>query len=234
MGIFTRTRDIVNANINAALDKAENPEKLVRHMIREMEDTLVEIKAACANAMAGQKKAQRDLEYARSQARHWGDRAEMAVDRGRDELAREALQCKHNFTRDAEQIQKSIDELDHLVGQYKGDIVQIEEKMASARERQRVLVQRHIRAQQHRRVQTDIRKLDTSRVMVRFEEFEGRLDRAEAESDLINYGRRKPYSLEDEFQKIERDETIEAELRALKDARRKKLNQAKQYDPVSA
>lgn len=216
MGIFTRVRDIVNSNINAALDKAENPEKLIKQMIREMEDTLVEIKAACAGAMAGRKKAERDADEANALVVHWTERAELAVDHGRENLAREALRAKQRFVGEAETTQNVIDQLAGLVDQYKSDIVQIENKLQSAREKQRVLVQRHVHAVQHKKAQLEIRKLDTSGVMLRFEEFEQRLDRVDAEGELVNFGRPKPYSLEQEFVDLQRDETIEDELKALK------------------
>ena len=91
MGIFTRFKDIVSANLNSMLDKAEDPEKLIRLMIREMEETLVELKAACAGNMAGVARIRRELEAARARVATWDDRARLAVDRGRDDLAREAL-----------------------------------------------------------------------------------------------------------------------------------------------
>lgn len=216
MGIFTRVRDIVNSNINAALDKAENPEKLVKHMIREMEDTLIDIKAACASSMAGARKAEREVENAVSLTEHWAARAEMAVDRGRDNLAREALRAKQRYAEEATLTQGTADELSNLVDQYKSDIVQVEKKLAEARERQRTYVQRHVHAVQKKKVQQQIRKLDTSHAIVRFEEFQERLDRVESESELVNFGRPKPQSLEGEFLKMERDESIEEELQALK------------------
>lgn len=219
MGVFTRVRDIVNANVNAALDKAEDPEKLVKQMIREMEDTLVEIKAACATAMAQQRKAEREQREVRRRADRWADRAEMAVDRGRDDLAREALHQKRAFVDDADALDTEISKLAEIVGAYKDDIVQIEEKLNTARERQRLLVQRHIHAVQKQRVQRDIRRVDTSSAIVRFEAFTERLDRAEAESELVNFGRRHDDSLEGQFRKMERDEDIENELNQLKERR---------------
>lgn len=216
MGIFTRVRDILNANINAALDKAEDPEKLVKQMIREMEDTLIEIKAACAGAMAQQRRAEREQVDARRYARRWADRAELAVGRGRETLARDALYAKRRFSDEADALDGEIAKLGELVSAYKDDIVQIEEKLGTARERQRLLVQRHIHAVHKRRAQQEIRRFDSTDVMVRFEQFTQRIDRAEAESELVNYGRPKPYSVEEEFAAMERDEQVEDELRELK------------------
>ena len=97
MGIFTRFRDIISSNINAMLDKAEDPEKLIKLMIREMEDTLIEIKASCAGVMANRKKVERQLNEIRSRERDWKEKAEIAVNKGRDDLAREALVEKRRF-----------------------------------------------------------------------------------------------------------------------------------------
>lgn len=223
MGIFTRVRDIVNSNINAALDKAENPEKLLKQMIREMEDTIVDIKGACAQAMTGSKKASRELGELERLVAHWEARAELAVERGRDNLAREALIAKQRFQNDVKELKISVEHLDGLIEQYKGDIVLVENKLKGAREKERVLVHRHTRAVQQKKSQLEIRKLDTSHVMLRFEEFEERLDRAESECELVNFGRPKPYTLEEEFKSMERDESIDDELKALK----KKVGSAK-------
>lgn len=220
MGMLTRVCDIVNSNINSALDKAEDPEKLIKQMVREMEDTLIEIKAACASVMASRKRAQRDIDRTQGRARHWASRAELAMDRAREDLAREALKAKRQYADEAEIVQREIDQLDVVVGQYKGDIVQIEEKLGSAREKQRVLVQRHIHAVQRRRAEREIRRLDSSEAILHFEEFQSRLDRAEAEADLVNYGHTKTRTLEDEFAEMEKDEVIEAELAALKKSRK--------------
>ena len=104
MGIFTRFRDIISSNINAMLDTAEDPEKLIRLMIREMEDTLVEIKTACAGVMASGKKVQRQLEGQEARAQYREEKAQLAVKKGRDDLAREALVEKRTFTCRAESI----------------------------------------------------------------------------------------------------------------------------------
>ncbi len=214
MSIFSRVRDIISANINSMLDKAEDPEKLVKLMIREMEDTLVDIKAACAGAMATKKKIEREEADIRKRAEDWAAKAELAVRKGREDLAREALLEKRRYIERVDAILGELAKCDGLVEQYQSDIMQLEDKLNSARERQRVLVQRHIHARQKMRAQSDIRKADTSAALMRFESFENRIERMEAEAELVNFGR-KP-SLADEIAKLAGDEDIERELEALK------------------
>ncbi len=214
MGIFTRFRDIISSNINAMLDKAEDPEKLIRLMIREMEDTLVEIKTACAGVMAGGKKIKRQLEGLGARARYWEEKAELAVNKGRDDLAREALVEKRKFNRRIETLENDLTEHDLLIEQYQDDLRQLEEKLKSARDKQRMLVQRHIHAQRKMQAQEKIRRIDSSETVMKFDELENRIERMEAEADLVNYG--KKTSLEEELERLSVDEEIENELRALK------------------
>lgn len=214
MGIFTRVRDIINSNINSMLDKAEDPEKLVKLMIREMEDTLVEIKASCAGAMATKKRIERDLDEAQARADEWAGKAQLAVDKGREDLAREALLEKRRYSERVRSLEKEAAHCDGIVSQYQTDITQLEDKLATARERQRILVQRHIHATRKKRAQQDIRKANTSDAMIRFEHFENRIERMEAEADLVNFGR-KP-SLDEEFAALTGDEELEKELEQLK------------------
>ncbi|MFP4501850.1 MAG: phage shock protein PspA [Candidatus Hydrogenedentota bacterium] len=214
MGVFSRFRDIVNANINAMLDRAEDPGKMVKMMIREMEDTLVELKASCAASMATKKKVQRELQFAENRAAEWGGKAELAVNKGREDLAREALLEKRRLTQQVESLGRELDEAQQVVEQYQSDIAQLEAKLGQARDKQRMLVERHRQAENRRRAQTDIRRFDNSEAFRRFEEFEQRIDRVEAEADLVNYGRTA--SIEEEFAELARDEEIERELAALK------------------
>jgi phage shock protein A len=214
MGIFTRFRDIISSNINAMLDKAEDPEKLIRLMIREMEDTLVEIKTACAGVMAGGKKIKRQLEGLGARVQYWEEKAELAVNKSRDDLAREALIEKRKFNRRMETLENDLAEHDLLIEQYQDDIRQLEEKLKSARDKQRLLVQRHIHAQKKMQAQEEMRRIDSSQTVMKFDELENRIERMEAEADLINYG--KKTSLEEELERLYVDEEIENELRALK------------------
>ena len=214
MGIFTRFRDIVSSNISAMLDKAEDPEKLINLMIREMEDTLVEIKASCAGLMANTKKVRRQMEETQSRAEQWEEKAGLAVSRGRDDLAREALLEKRRYSDRIGSLEKEVSEHAALVEQYQEDIRQLEDKLRTARERQRMLVQRHIHAEKKRRAQEEIRRMDTSEAILKFEDFENRIERMEAEADLVNFGKRR--GLDAEFEELLVDDDIEKELQRLK------------------
>ncbi len=214
MGIFTRFRDIVSSNLNAMLDKAEDPDKLIKLIIREMEDTLVELKASCAGTMAGFRKIQRQMQEAEDRETQWEARASLAVQKGRDDLAREALLEKRQFSTRVENLKKELDEHDTIIAQYQDDIRQLEDKLQNAREKQRTLVQRQIHAQGKIRAQKDIRRMESTDAMLRFEELENRIERMEADADLVNYAKKS--GLESEFENLAVDEEIEDQLKNLK------------------
>ncbi len=216
MGVFSRLGDIISSNINAMLDRAEDPEKMVRLMIQEMEDTLVEIKASCAGAMAAQKRIQRDLQHVHNRITGWEDKAQLAVSKDREDLAREALMEKRRYRERAKALEEELRHSETLIKQYQSDIAQLDDKLSTAREKQRILVQRHIRAQKQKRAHTDLQRFENNAAMLRFEQFENRVERLEAEAELVNT-RRQP-SLEEEFDRLEGDEEIEKELAALKAA----------------
>ena len=222
MGIFTRFKDIVASNMSAMLDKAEDPEKLIKLMIREMEDTLIEIKSSCANAIANQKKVERLLDDILEKENFWAQKAELAVKKGKDALARQALQEKRRYTQKTEVVEMELTELNIIIEQYRDDISELENKLKSAREKQRLLVQRHIRASGKKRAREEIRRADSSEIMQKFEELENHIERMEAEADLVDYGR--PSTLEEEFDVLEADDDIEAELNKLKSSQSSKNN----------
>ena len=214
MGIFTRFRDIVSANISSMLDRAEDPEKMIKLMIREMEDTLIEIKAACAGVMASSKKVQRQLDEIDTRAQYWEEKATLAVQKGRDDLAKDALIEKRRYIRRKSTLENDLHELHLLVEGYQENIRQLEDKLKSAREKQRLLVQRHIHARKKKRAQEEIRRLDSSEAMFKFDDLESRIERMESEADLVNFG--KKTDLEEQLDKLSVDDEIEAELQALK------------------
>ncbi|MEW5726017.1 MAG: phage shock protein PspA [Thermodesulfobacteriota bacterium] len=222
--IFSRFADIISSNLNAMLDKAEDPEKMLRLMINEMEDTLIEIKADCAGAMATKKKVERALEEAQGRSEAWSDKAELAVNKGREDLAREALLEKRRYLERAVSLETEAAETQAIIDQYKEQIGQLEEKIAAAREKQRLLVARAIHAQTRKRAQSEIRRFDAAEAIARFEQFENRIERMEAEADLVNFGRKVP--LDEEFARLAEDEEIERELEELKNkAARRDLGQ---------
>ena len=223
MGIFTRFRDIVGSNINSMLDRAEDPEKLIKLMIQEMEDTLIELKAACAGVMAENKKVERQLQGLHKRVDFWESKAGLAVSKGRDDLAREALLEKRRYSQQADSLVIELTGHNALLEQYKDDIRQLEDKLKSAREKERLLVQRHIHAAGKKRAQKEIRRLDSAEAILKFEELELRIDQMEAEADLINFGR-KP-TLENELERLSLDEEIERELKVLKKSSLEKMEE---------
>ena len=214
MGIFTRFRDIVSANINSMLDRAEDPEKMVSMMIREMEDTLVEIKSSCAGIMAESKKIQRQLNQIDSRASYWEDKARLAIEKNRDDLAKEALLEKRRFVDTKLRLELDLEDHQHLISQYQEDIHQLEEKLQAARDKKRMLAQRHIHALHKKQAQREIRRANSTEAVLKFDELEDRIERMEAEAEMVNYGQ-KP-SLQAELEQLEIEAEIENELQALK------------------
>jgi phage shock protein A len=216
MGIFTRFRDIVTANINAILDRAEDPEKMVRLMIQEMEDTLIEVKSGCAGFMADQKKAEKALADAEGEAAAWEERARLALEKGREDLARAALAEKQHFVRRAEGLRRQVEEFRTLVSNTQSDIAQLEAKLADAREKQRLIIQRRAAAVNRINAQSRIRQFDTSEAFMKFEAYENGIDRLEAQAGLVDSLRPKDPSLREQFDELEQSDAIERELEELR------------------
>jgi len=214
MGVFTRLKDIVNSNLNAMLDAAEDPEKLIRLMSQEMEDTLVEVKANCAGAIAARKKAERAAAAAKAAVGEWEDRARLAIDKGRDDLAREALREKQRFAEQAEAFGQEAAACGEIVDQYKADIAAVEEKLQAARERHRLLVQRHTRARNHKQAQATLRRAGSLDAVARFDQLENRIERMESEASLVNYAPNT--SLVEQLEALRGEDKLENELEALK------------------
>ena len=221
MGIFSRFRDIIHSNINAMLDKAEEPEKLIRLMIQEMEETLVELKADCARTMAQAARIAREHDMLAAAAGRWGEKAELAVDKGREDMAREALLEKRDLEARASVVAGELAAVEGMIEACREDIATLEEKLASAKERQRTLLARHMRAAGRKRMREDVSRADSSEALRRFEAFEARIDRLEAEAELAGdtASRRRPAEgdgLDARFDRLAADEDVERELARIK------------------
>ena len=218
MGIFTRFKDIVSANINSILDKAEDPDKMIRLVIQEMEETLVELKSSCAGIMADKKKTERDQEFLLMQVQKWQERAELAITKGREDLAKEALIEKSQYQDKADRLLEDIHHYDTLIKQSHEDISQLEGKINTAKEKQQLLIKRHIVAGHKLKTQKEIKRSESFNVLQKFEEFEQKIDRMEAEANLINpVHKPTPDSLEGQFSRLENEDKIKQELAKLKE-----------------
>jgi len=192
-------------------------------MIQEMEDTLIELKSACAGVMAESKKIGRHSLTLQKRVEYWDDKANLAVNKGRDDLARDALLEKRRYSQRADALANELGEHEALLEQYKEDILQLEEKLKNAREKERMLVQRHIHASRKKRAQEEMRRMDSADAVFKFEELEHRIEQMEAEADLVNFGP-KP-RLEDELERLALDEEIESELKALRKSTMDKMEE---------
>ncbi len=214
MGIFSRFSDIINANINSVLEKAEDPEKIIRLMIQEMEDTLVEIRSAAAKCIADRKETGRHIEYLDREKKEWARRAELAVRRDREDLARAALSEKQAIEDKTASLKKELNILDNQLEKFNSDITQLQSKLTDAKTRQRSIVIRHKTATSQLSARQHIHSDRIDEMLFRFENAERRIDRVESESESLSMGRTQ--SLADQIEGLEDDDRVEAELAELK------------------
>jgi len=214
MGIFSRFSDIVNANINAVLEKAEDPEKIIRLMIQEMEDTLVEIRSAAAKCIADRKELDRHIDHLERERLEWANRAELAVKREREDLARAALTEKQAIEDRTGQMKTELEGLDGQLEKFNSDITQLQNKLDDAKTRQRSIVIRHKTASSQLSARKHIHDDRIDEMLFRFETAERRIDRVESEAEAVSMGRGK--NLADEIADLEEDDRVEAELAELK------------------
>ncbi len=214
MGVFTRFSDIINANINAVLEKAEDPDKIIRLMIQEMEDTLVEIRSSAAKCIADRKETGRHIAYLESEREEWARRAELAIRRDREDLARAALSEKQAIEDKTATLNQELEVLDSHLDKFTDDISMLQNKLDDAKTRQRSIVIRHKTATSQLSARKHIHSDRIDEMLFRFEKAESRIDRVESESEAMAMGRTQ--SLADEIEGLEDDDRVEAELVELK------------------
>ena len=214
MGIFTRFSDIVNSNINAILDKAEDPEKIVRLMIQEMEDTLVEVRSAAARSIADKKDLNRKLESLDRELNDWGDKAELAMRKGREDLAKAALVEKSRVSGAAEILKEDYQAVDEGLGKLNEDIARLEAKLEDAKTRQKALLARHKTASSRLAARKKIYDYKIDDAMIRFEQYTRRIDDVEGRVEAYDLG--MPKDLNHEFAGLEVEESVQKELDELK------------------
>ncbi|MCP3429083.1 phage shock protein PspA [Opacimonas viscosa] len=219
MSIFSRFTDIVNSNLNALLDKAEDPQKMVRLIIQEMEDTLVEVRSTSAKTIANKKDIAVQIEKLKAQAADWESKAELAITKDREDLAKAALQERAKCQETASILAQELANVEEQLSKLQAETGQLQAKLADAKARQKTILLRASTATSR----LDVKKtLDSAKVedaMGRFEQYERKINDIEAQVDAYDLGTK---SLNDEFADLAADDKVNDELAALKERLAKK------------
>lgn len=213
MGIFSRFTDIINSNINSILDKAEHPEKMVRLIIQEMEETLVEVRTQSAKLIADKKELSRRVERLHLEAEDWESKAEVALSKGREDLARAALKEKSSAEEATMALETNLEVIDINLDKLSGDIGLLQQKLGDAKTRQKALIVRSRTAQSRMGVKRQLHDVDIDEAMSRFDRYERRIDDLEGEVEAYDLGQQ---TLSDEIGELENDERIDEALARLK------------------
>lgn len=214
MGVFSRLSDIINSNLNAMLDKAEDPEKIVRLIIQEMEDTLVEVRSRAARAIADKKEVERKKAEFAARANEWESKAELAIAKGRDDLAKGAIAAKQKAEEMIALFGKEYDAIDKSLVKANEDLEKLQAKLKEAKAKQRSLEIRRGVASDSVRINRQVYDGRIDEAMARYERYERRIDELEGEAESYVLGR--PKSLEDEFKELAAEDDVNAEFEALK------------------
>ena len=214
MGIFSRLHDIINSNITTLLDKAENPEKIIRLVIQEMEDTLVEVRSDAARTIADKKKLQRRIDLMQRDIQEWQRKAELALSKNREDLARAALKEKHNLETTTDALNHELDQLEEQLAQLNQDTAKLQKKLddAKARHKTMVLKQKTVSGRLRTREKLHDSRIDDA--LSRFESVEQKMEHMEGKVESYDLGRDP--DLEDQFAELEAEDIIEDELNKLK------------------
>ena len=214
MGIFSRMSDIVNSNINALLDSAEDPEKMIRLIIQEMEDTLVEVRSSSARVLADRKTAERKRLRIAQEVNDWEEKAKLAITKGREDLARAALQEKRAIEEELETISAELNSTDEHIEQLNDEVTQLQQKLSDAKAKQKALLMRSQTVHSRIAVKRQIHRSELDEAFSKFDKFERRMDNLEGELDAMDLGREG--GLAAEIDALQDDDALNEELEALK------------------
>jgi len=214
MGIFSRTRDIIAANVTDLLDRAEDPGKMIRMIILEMEETLVEVRASAARTIADQKEMRRHIDKLDALGASWTEKAQLALSKDREDLAKAALVEKQKATDMAEQLRHEIEVLDEALRASEEDIAKLQAKLREARARQTSVTARMESAENRLRMREAYAGEKVNEAFARFDMLERRVDLAEGRADAAAMGQTQ--ALEEEIAQLRASEKVDAELAALK------------------
>ncbi len=217
MGIFSRLSDIVNSNLSAMLDKAEDPEKIVRLIIQEMEDTLIEVRSRAARAIADRKEVERKKAEFEKRARDWESKAELAISKGRDDLARGAIAAKRQANDMIELLDQELAAISQTMNNTGEDLEKLQGKLKEAKAKQRSMEMRHVNANNSVRINRQVHDGRIDEALARFDRYERRIDELEGEAESWVMGQsNRPKTLEQEFADLEAEDGVNEELVALK------------------
>ena len=213
MSIFSRMTDIVNSNLNALLDKAEDPEKMVRLIIQEMEEALVEVRSTSARAIADRKEVERQQAWHRGEAVEWERKAEVAVRKGRDDLAKGALVESNRAREAADALSGELALLEETLARLNEDVGALQAKIKDAKARQNAIILRGKTAHTRLGVRRTLRDHNIDDAIVRFETYERKIDDLEGQVEAYDMGQK---TLAEEIADLEADEGVDAQLSELK------------------
>ncbi|HCM47371.1 MAG TPA: phage shock protein PspA [Colwellia sp.] len=213
MGIFSRFTDIINSNINNLLDKAEDPAKMVRLIIQEMEDTLVEVRSSSAKTLADKKELTRQVSRLEQDAEQWQEKAELALNKDREDLARAALMEKKKSSESAQALVDELIHTDEHLSKLQDEISQLQDKLSDAKARQKAIVIREKSASSRLKVKENLHSTRVNDALNRFDHYERKVDDIEAAVESYDLGSK---SLADEIAGLASDEKVDDELAQLK------------------
>ena len=214
-GVFSRMTDILKSNINEALDRAEDPEKMIRQMVREMEEAVGKATASVGTAVANQKRLERQYKEKEDQVNEWQGKAERAVEAGQDDLARRALERKGVLLQATRELEPAHKESKQAADQLRLQLRELKTKLEEARTRQGTLVARHRAAEARKRLAQSISGLGSD-AFSSFERFEQKIESSEAEAEAHSEITGDIENIEREMRQLEQGKEVEDELASLK------------------